>query len=75
MLYVLKGAIQVNDRKLEANDVVFIPRGSAYRARVRSEGGAHILRIVLLRAQGGEPEYGSRPWAGPLTEEGLPDPG
>ncbi len=77
MLYVLKGDIQVNDRKLGANEVVFIPRGSAYRARVMSGEGAHILRIEFPRArtrdQQEEPEYDSRPWPGPLTAEGFPD--
>src|SRR5437763_1356102 len=45
LLYVLSGTIEVNGQKLEANEVVFIPRGSAYSARVLSEEGSHVLRV------------------------------
>src|SRR5690242_5319403 len=36
-LYVLRGAIEVNGRLLQANEAVFIPRGDSYHARVVSE--------------------------------------
>src|SRR4051794_17862959 len=47
LLYVLSGAINVNGRLLGANEVVFIPRGSSYRACVAHDGGSHVLRIEL----------------------------
>ena len=75
MLYVLSGAIEVNGRTLANNEVVFIPRGDSYRARVVSEEGSHILRVAFssdddrLRPQ----EYDARKWTGPLTKTGFPD--
>lgn len=74
LLYVLGGAIEINGRKLMSNEVVFIPRGSDYNARVLSDEGAHILRIELPnRARGrGVAEYQARVWRGPLTDDGRP---
>jgi mannose-6-phosphate isomerase-like protein (cupin superfamily) len=76
-LYVLSGTIEVNGRKLNANDVVFIPGGSIYQARVLSTEGSHVLRIELPKSSGGEHrhehEYASRAWSGPLTAAGFPD--
>lgn len=87
MLYVLSGAIEVNGRTLRANEVVHIPGGSAYTARVASPEGAHVLRVEFPRAtacaaageashqQDAPPEYDARPWTGPLTKGGFPDLG
>src|SRR5262245_28010213 len=50
MLYVLSGTIEVNRHRLEANEIVFIPRGSAYQARVLSKEGSHILRLEMPNA-------------------------
>ena len=52
LLYVLKGVIEVNGQTLERNEVVFIPRGTSYRARVLSVEGAHVLRIGFANAAG-----------------------
>jgi len=74
LLYVLSGAIAVNDRGLSANEVVFIPGGSSYSARVLSEEGARVLRVELRVAAGRDEgtEYEARVWRGPLTSDGLP---
>ena len=74
LLYVLSGAIEINGRRLGANEVVFIPRGTAYSARVIAAEGAHVLRVEL---PGGsrdvEPaEYEAKVWRGPLTAAGIP---
>lgn len=75
LFHVLRGAIEVNGRRLGPNDVLFIPGGSRYSARVLTEEGSHLLRIELpstgSRARG--PEYDARPWRGPLTADGFPD--
>ena len=47
LLYVLSGSIEVGGREVRENEVVFIPRGTAYAARVTSGGGCHVLRIEL----------------------------
>jgi mannose-6-phosphate isomerase-like protein (cupin superfamily) len=75
MLYVLSGAIEVNGRTLRANDVVFIPRGDSYRARVVSSEGSHVLRVAFPNADASPytPEYDSRIWSGSLTKDGFPD--
>jgi mannose-6-phosphate isomerase-like protein (cupin superfamily) len=75
VLYVLSGAIEIDGRRLEANDVAFIPAGTAYDARVVSADGSHVLRIELRGAAAGaaEAEYEARTWRGPLTAAGLPD--
>ena len=77
LLYVLSGAIEVNGRRLEANDVVYIPSGAAYNARVLSDEGSRVLRIELPKANSrrGEPEYDAKIWLGPLTKEGTPNLG
>jgi mannose-6-phosphate isomerase-like protein (cupin superfamily) len=74
LLYVLNGAIEINGRRLGPNEVVFIPRGAAYSARVTSEEGAHVLRVEL---PGGSrdvegAEYEARVWRGPITDDGMP---
>src|SRR4051794_1872336 len=46
LLYVLRGAIEVNGRSLRTNEMVFIPRGDSYRARVVSSEGSHVLRLL-----------------------------
>jgi mannose-6-phosphate isomerase-like protein (cupin superfamily) len=75
MLYVLSGSIEVNGRTLAPNEVVVIPRGDSYRARVVSEEGSHILRVAFSSDQdGSEPqEYDAKRWTGPLTDTGFPD--
>jgi len=75
MLYVLSGAIEVNGRTLASNEVVFIPRGDSYRARVVSDDGSHILRVAFSSDHNrSEPqEYDARRWTGPLTDDGFPD--
>ena len=75
MLYVLSGAIEVNGRTLVPNEVVFIPRGDSYRAKVASPEGSHVLRVAFSsEIDPSEPqEYDARPWLGPLTESGFPD--
>lgn len=75
LLYVLSGAIEVNGRRLEANDVVFIPRGAAYHARVLTDEGTHILRVELPNAGSSaeRSEYEARAWSGPLTADGYPE--
>jgi quercetin dioxygenase-like cupin family protein len=75
LLYVLSGAIEVNGRPVRANEVVFIPRGDHYHARVLSDEGCHVLRVAFPNpdAQPEPPEYGSRPWSGPVTGGGFPD--
>lgn len=50
LLYVLSGAIAVNGRRLESNEIVFIPKGSAYSAQVLTDEGARVLRIGLPNA-------------------------
>lgn len=74
LLYVLSGAIAVNGRRLESNEVVFIPRGSSYSAQVLNYEGARVLRIELPSAAGRDEgtEYEARVWRGPLTDEGVP---
>ena len=74
LFYVLSGAIEINGRRLEADDVVFIPRGSRYSARVVSDEGSRVLRVELpnLDARAESPEYDARIWQGALTEEGVP---
>lgn len=74
LLYVLSGAIAINERTLGPNDVVFIPKGAAYSARVLSEEGTRVLRVELPRGARnvGEAEYEARVWRGPLTAHGLP---
>ena len=74
LLYILSGAIAVNGRKLGPNEVVFIPRGTAYGARVLTEEGARVLRIELSNASGRSEgaEYEARVWQGPLAEDGVP---
>ena len=75
LLYVLKGVIEVNGQTLKRNEVVFISRGTSYRARVLSIEGAHVLRIGFANAaaEAFEPEYEPRTWTGPVTQEGFPD--
>ena len=77
LLYVLRGAIAVNGRRLGSNEVVFIPRGTSYRARVLTNEGARVLRIELPKAAGREEgaEYEARVWQGPLTDDGVPQLG
>jgi len=74
LLYVLSGAVSVNGRRLGSNDVVFIPRGAPYSARVITEEGAHILRVELPGGARGDEgaEYEARVWQGPLTDDGVP---
>ena len=75
LLYVLEGAISLNDQTVKANGIVFIPRGTSYGARVLSDEGAHVLRIELPNSAHVErsAEFGARVWDGPLTGNGLPD--
>ena len=77
LLYVLDGAIEVNDRTLGRNEVAFISAGTSYVARVVSEGGSHVLRVEFPHANSGDdpPEHDAKPWRGPLTDEGFPDLG
>jgi hypothetical protein len=77
LMYVLSGAIEVNGQRLGPNEVIFIPGGTVYGARVLSCEGSRVLRVVLPHAQSSaeEPEYEARTWAGPLTVDGLPDLG
>ena len=74
LLYVLSGAIALDGRRLGSNEVIFIPRGACYSARVLTAEGAHVLRVELPNASGrGEgSEYGARVWRGPLTDDGVP---
>ncbi|HEY0319821.1 MAG TPA: cupin domain-containing protein [Pyrinomonadaceae bacterium] len=74
LLYVLGGAIEVNGQKLSANEVVFIPRGTPYGARVLTDKGAHVLRVELRNAdsRAEEQEYDARLWRGTLTDNGVP---
>jgi mannose-6-phosphate isomerase-like protein (cupin superfamily) len=75
LFYVLSGSIEINGKRLDANDTVFIPRGTPYDARVLEESGSRVLRIALSsqRRDEGVPEYEAKLWRGPLTEDGLPD--
>jgi quercetin dioxygenase-like cupin family protein len=76
LLYVLSGAIEINGRMLKTNDVVFIPGGTPYNARVLTDEGSRVLRIELpyagARTEGRE--YEAEVWQGPLTAEGIPAP-
>jgi hypothetical protein len=74
LFYVLSGTIEIDGRRLEAGDVVFIPKGSAYGARVLSDEGSRVLRIEIpnMDAPVESPEYEARIWQGALTEEGVP---
>lgn len=74
VLYVLHGAIEVGGQKVCENEVIFLPRGTSYSARVVSDEGAHVLRIELPNGgiQPSPPEYAARVWNGPLTQEGFP---
>lgn len=75
VLYVLSGAIEIDGRRLEANDVAFIQAGTAYRARVLSPEGSHVLRIELPNANSAPEaaEYEAKIWRGPVTAAGFPD--
>src|SRR5215217_6452113 len=66
LLYVLSGAIEVNGRRLGKNDVVFIPRGAAYGARVLGDEGSRVLRIELPSVNNGAEisEYEAKIWRG-----------
>ena len=77
LFYVLSGAIEINGQKLGAGEVVFIPRGTSYGARVLTDGGAHVLRIQLPNGDGRNDggEYDARVWQGLLTDDGLPQLG
>jgi mannose-6-phosphate isomerase-like protein (cupin superfamily) len=77
LLYVLSGAIEVNGRRLEANDVVYVPRGTPYSARVLTDKGSHILRLEMANSdrRAVVSEYEARNWNGPLTSEGMPNLG
>lgn len=74
LLYVISGAIEINGQRLGSNEVVFIPRGTSYGARVLSGEGARVLRVELANAAGRSegPEYEARVWRGTLTDEGVP---
>ena len=74
LLYVLSGAIAVNGRRLGSNEVVFIPRGTSYSARILTAEGARVLRIELPDngGRGEGTEYEARVWRGPLTDDGVP---
>jgi len=74
LFYVLSGAIEIGGRLLRENEVAFIPRGTAYAARVASPEGGRVLRIELSsgRPRPDRPEYDGRAWTGPLTEDGVP---
>ena len=74
LLYVLSGAIEVNGRRLDSNEVVFIPRDASYRASVLTEGGARVLRVELPGNDGRREgaEYEARVWRGPLADDGVP---
>jgi quercetin dioxygenase-like cupin family protein len=75
LLYVLRGAIKVNDQRLDAGDVVFIPKNTKYRAGVASTTAAHVLRVELP-GPASHPrmaEYDSKEWSGALDEAGFPD--
>ena len=74
LFYVLSGAIEIDGRLLCVNDAVFIPRATAYAARVTSPEGSRVLRVALPSADARPeaPEYEARVWAGPLTEDGVP---
>jgi mannose-6-phosphate isomerase-like protein (cupin superfamily) len=50
LLYVLSGAVEINGRGLSADEVVFIPGGTPYSARVLTDEGARVLRIELPHA-------------------------
>ena len=47
LFYVLRGAIEVNGKRVGPREVVFIPRNTSYGARVLTNDGAHVLRIEL----------------------------
>ena len=76
LFYVLSGAIEIDGRLLRENEVAFIPRGTAYAARVASPEGGRVLRIELPsggpRPRPDSPEYEGRTWTGPLTADGVP---
>ena len=74
LLYVLSGAVEVGGRRFGPNEVVFIPRGASYGARVLTEEGARVLRVELPNADGRSEgrEYDARVWRGRLTETGVP---
>ena len=74
LLYVLSGAVEINGQRLGSNEVVFIPKGTAYGARVLSDEGARVLRIELPSAVGRSvgSEYDAKVWQGPLTDDGVP---
>lgn len=74
LLYVLSGVIAVNGQRLGPNEVVFIPRGASYSARVLTGDGARVLRVELPNATRGSEgaEYDARIWQGPLRDDGVP---
>jgi mannose-6-phosphate isomerase-like protein (cupin superfamily) len=75
LLYVLSGSIEVNGQAVGENEVAFIPRGTRYAARVRSESGSHVLRIEFPAETDHDErsEYDFEPWQGALTGDGFPD--
>jgi hypothetical protein len=70
----VSGVIAINGRELGPNEVVFIPRGAAYNARVMDGEGARVLRVELPGGARdiGDAEYDARVWRGPLTDDGIP---
>lgn len=72
VLFVLRGAIEINGVIVGTNELVFIPRGQSYSAKVVSAPGSHVLRIALTNS-GATPQYGHQTWLGFLTEDGYPD--
>ena len=74
LLYVLSGAIEINGRRLDANEVAFIPKGTAYSARVLTGEGSHVLRVEMPNGDRrvAEAEYEAKIWQGSITEKGVP---
>jgi mannose-6-phosphate isomerase-like protein (cupin superfamily) len=73
LLYVLSGSIEVSGQVIGSNEVVFIPRGTAYAARVISDDGSRVLRIELPNGRNASStQYQGRIWRGPLSDNGTP---
>ena len=73
---VLKGELTVDDEKLPKGSVCIIPKDTAHRVRATAAEGAHYLQVTMLDSARPMPkmdEGETRPWAGALTPDGLPE--
>ena len=80
LFLITDGELSIDGQKLTRGSVAFVPKNVEYSVEATSSNGARYVRAYLLDSDVPNPEVGrapmageSRPWAGPLTAEGLPD--